>query len=365
MSTTEQTQQEFPRERGRPTPSTPASPSRCRTPSRPSPARCRFRGFARGRQADRRRADQQLAGQGGEPRGAPPVAGVLRRRAPSRGDVHLDEIRRDGDTVEIDGEITIKGITRPAILTGTATGPAVDHFGATRLGPHLTTTVDRTAFDINWNMPLPNGEPASSNDVTLKADLTLVAQTSRPRRRCASSRSAAPFAPTPPTRPSSALCARRRRRGSRSNSGTGSRRFPPTTATTTSCPARAGRGAPRVGTRRRCRLLRDARVQLVRPGRAQERARLGVEAARDERVPQQARRRDQRERRCVRRGLGGSRAPQGARRDGRTRHRRRGRRSGTRPRSSRTGQLVDHEVRQELRDALNTLVAEVPSALAA
>ena len=87
------------------------------------------------------------------------------------------EIRRDGDNVTIDGEITIKGITRPATLTGTATGPAVDHFGANRLGLQLSTTVDRTAFDINWNMPLPNGEPALSNAVTLKADLTLVEQT--------------------------------------------------------------------------------------------------------------------------------------------------------------------------------------------
>jgi hypothetical protein len=29
---------------------------------------------------------------------------------------------------------------------------------------------------MNWNMPLPNGEPALSNEVTLTADLTLVAQ---------------------------------------------------------------------------------------------------------------------------------------------------------------------------------------------
>jgi polyisoprenoid-binding protein YceI len=86
------------------------------------------------------------------------------------------EIRRDGDNIEIDGEVTIKGITQPAKLTGIATGPAVDHFGATRFGLTLTTVVDRTKYDMNWNMPLPNGEPALSNEVTLKADLTLVAQ---------------------------------------------------------------------------------------------------------------------------------------------------------------------------------------------
>ena len=86
------------------------------------------------------------------------------------------EIRRDGDNVQVDGEITIKGITQPAQLVGIATGPAVDHFGATRFGLSLTTSIDRTQFDIKWNMPLPNGEPALANEVTLKADLTLVAQ---------------------------------------------------------------------------------------------------------------------------------------------------------------------------------------------
>ena len=85
-------------------------------------------------------------------------------------------IKREGDTIEIEGDLTIKGITKPATLSGLATGPSVDHFGATRFGITAQTTVDRTQFDINWNMPLPNGEPALKNEVTLKADLTLVAQ---------------------------------------------------------------------------------------------------------------------------------------------------------------------------------------------
>ena len=70
----------------------------------------------------------------------------------------------------------MKGVTRPATLEGTIVGPTVDHFGATRIGLKLETVVDRTAFDMKWNMPLPNGEPALSNEVTLKAELTLVAQ---------------------------------------------------------------------------------------------------------------------------------------------------------------------------------------------
>jgi polyisoprenoid-binding protein YceI len=80
------------------------------------------------------------------------------------------DIKRDGDKVEIDGEITIKGIS------GTVNGPSVDHFGANRIGFELETKLDRTTFGMNWNMPLPNGEPALGNTVTLKAELTLVAQ---------------------------------------------------------------------------------------------------------------------------------------------------------------------------------------------
>ena len=82
----------------------------------------------------------------------------------------------EGSNVELSGEITIKGITRPATLRGTIVGPTVDHFGKNRVGLRLETTVDRTEFDINWNMPLPSGEPALANEVTLKADLTLVGQ---------------------------------------------------------------------------------------------------------------------------------------------------------------------------------------------
>jgi polyisoprenoid-binding protein YceI len=85
-------------------------------------------------------------------------------------------LTRDGDKATLEGEITIKGITKPATLTGTITGPAIDHFGANRVGFKLETVIDRTEFDIKWNMPLPNGEPALANEVTLKADLTLVAQ---------------------------------------------------------------------------------------------------------------------------------------------------------------------------------------------
>ena len=93
-------------------------------------------------------------------------------------EVSFDTTRatRTGDEVDFDGTITIRGITQPVVLNGTITGPAVDHFGTTRVGLKLQATIDRTAFGMTWNMPLPNGEPALANEVTLKAALTLVEQ---------------------------------------------------------------------------------------------------------------------------------------------------------------------------------------------
>ncbi len=75
---------------------------------------------------------------------------------------------------EFEGELTIKGVTKPATLTGTITGPVTDPYGNERYGLELETVVDRTAFGLDWNAPLPGGGFALANDVTLKADLMLV-----------------------------------------------------------------------------------------------------------------------------------------------------------------------------------------------
>jgi polyisoprenoid-binding protein YceI len=52
-----------------------------------------------------------------------------------------------------------------------------DFNGAHRLGLELETTIDRTAFGLDWNAPLPSGGFAVGNDVTLHAELELIRQT--------------------------------------------------------------------------------------------------------------------------------------------------------------------------------------------
>ncbi|HEY1511077.1 MAG TPA: YceI family protein [Solirubrobacteraceae bacterium] len=85
-------------------------------------------------------------------------------------------IDRAGDRVTIDGEITIKGHTETVQITGEISDPIADPYGGERFGLKLQTVVDRDTFGISWNNPLPSGEPALSNMVTITAELQLSKQ---------------------------------------------------------------------------------------------------------------------------------------------------------------------------------------------
>ena len=87
-------------------------------------------------------------------------------------DIDLDE---DG-TAKVEGELTIKGITRPVTAAGTWVAPEPDAFGSTRGHLNLEAVVDRTEYDMNWNMALPSGGNVLANDVTLIVELSLVEQ---------------------------------------------------------------------------------------------------------------------------------------------------------------------------------------------
>ena len=87
-------------------------------------------------------------------------------------DVELDE---DG-TAKVEGELTIKGITRPVTAAGTWVAPEADAFGSTRGHLNLEAVVDRTEYDMNWNMALPSGGNVLANDVNLTVELSLVEQ---------------------------------------------------------------------------------------------------------------------------------------------------------------------------------------------
>jgi polyisoprenoid-binding protein YceI len=88
-----------------------------------------------------------------------------------------EDISLDGDRITADGEITIKGVTKPVNVIGAITPPIADPWGMQRLGITVTAAVDRTDFGLDWNNPLPTGDLALANEVTIVAELQFVKAT--------------------------------------------------------------------------------------------------------------------------------------------------------------------------------------------
>lgn len=84
------------------------------------------------------------------------------------------DLRVDGDRLELDGDLTIRGITQPVNATGTIEGPGEDIAGKRRLAISLETIVDRTAHGLTWNAELPKGGKVLGERVTLSVELELV-----------------------------------------------------------------------------------------------------------------------------------------------------------------------------------------------
>ena len=83
------------------------------------------------------------------------------------------DIRLGGDgRAEVDGELTIKGITRAITAEGHYAAPRASSFGEIA-GLQLQTTFDRRDFGFDWQMELPGGGAAVGWDVVVDIDLLL------------------------------------------------------------------------------------------------------------------------------------------------------------------------------------------------
>jgi polyisoprenoid-binding protein YceI len=84
------------------------------------------------------------------------------------------EIHLAGDgQAEVDGELTIRGVTRPVTARGNYASPRPSPYGEVA-GLQLRTSVDRREFGLNWQMELPGGGDAVGWGVELDIDLLLI-----------------------------------------------------------------------------------------------------------------------------------------------------------------------------------------------
>ena len=80
----------------------------------------------------------------------------------------------ESGAVQLAGEITIKGITKPIELTGTVAENGEDPWGNQRVGVEVEGKIDRREFDLKWNQTLPNGDLLVSNTVKLVVSVSAV-----------------------------------------------------------------------------------------------------------------------------------------------------------------------------------------------
>jgi polyisoprenoid-binding protein YceI len=78
----------------------------------------------------------------------------------------------DEGRADIEGELAIRGVTRPISASGSYAAPRLASFGEIA-GLQLRTTFDRREFGFDWQMELPGGGNAVGWDVELDIDLLL------------------------------------------------------------------------------------------------------------------------------------------------------------------------------------------------
>jgi polyisoprenoid-binding protein YceI len=84
-------------------------------------------------------------------------------------------VRSERDRFLVDGELTIRGTTRPVTLTLEPNGFTPDPYGGTRAGFTAHTDIDRTDFGVSYNGPIPGADNAMVLSDKISIDLEVEA----------------------------------------------------------------------------------------------------------------------------------------------------------------------------------------------
>ncbi len=85
-------------------------------------------------------------------------------------------VTRDGDEFVVEGDLTIKDVTRPVSLKVELDGVANDPFGNTKLAVTAKTEIDREDFGLTWNVALESGGVLVSKKITIEIEAQAVLQ---------------------------------------------------------------------------------------------------------------------------------------------------------------------------------------------
>jgi len=83
-------------------------------------------------------------------------------------------IRPDGDEFVVDGQLTLRGVTREVPLRLELNGFGPDAYGGVRAGFTATGQINRNDFGVNWNAAIEAGGVVVADKVTLHLEIEAV-----------------------------------------------------------------------------------------------------------------------------------------------------------------------------------------------
>lgn len=85
-------------------------------------------------------------------------------------------IRETSGGYVLDGELTLKGVTRQVPLTIEINGFGPDAYGGTRVGFSAAGEINRQDFGVSWSAPLEAGGVVVADKVTIQLEIEAVLQ---------------------------------------------------------------------------------------------------------------------------------------------------------------------------------------------
>ena len=86
-------------------------------------------------------------------------------------------VRTDGADWFVDGDLTIKGITKPVTLALELNGFGPDAYGGTRAGFSAKTEINRNDFGVDIKMPMDGGGVVVGDKITVELEIEAVLRT--------------------------------------------------------------------------------------------------------------------------------------------------------------------------------------------
>lgn len=80
----------------------------------------------------------------------------------------------DGDDYTLNGDLTIKGVTRPVSFNLEVSGVSPDPWGGTRVGFSATTEINRKDFGLEWNVVMETGGVLVGEKIKIELDIQAV-----------------------------------------------------------------------------------------------------------------------------------------------------------------------------------------------